>query len=1008
MKKRFLTFLLIFTTMLACIFGFSACGKKEYQLSFIVENAVYATVSTSGEEVISMPEDPTKDEYTFAGWYWDENVWKKPFTANSLLETPLSSDMKVYAKFKANHTHEYTSTITIEPNCTEKGAMTNVCDCGDTYEEEIPALGHDQKAYAAQEPTCAEIGWGEYVICEREGCYYSTYKEIPATGLHTWDEGEETTAPTCAKQGVHTYTCTVCETTKTEALNKLPHNYAQEWSSNDTHHWHECACGDKVNERKHIPSAPATATTPQTCTVCSRLLQAETGIVFNTLSVDGLGVFGTVSNATTEFSFIDEVDVVGDATYVVALDKKAEQLIETKIVSLVAGDNVFYLIQKNGEEIINTYTVTLRRRPTYEVTFNTNGGTEVEKQTVEEGFFATMPEVEPTRAGYTFNGWDYDFETTIITNTEITARWSANTDTKYTVVYYLQNVDNDDYTLCETVELEGETDTEATAEIKEYTHFTYYAGKRTTKGNINGDGSLVLEVYYTRDQYAIATAKNNAKAGMVTAGGVYRFDKEITLTATTNVGYTFIGWYEGEDLVCETEEFTFNTQKTVTYTAKWNVNSDTKYTVVYYLQNVDDDEYTEQERVELEGETDALATAEIKEYTHFTYNQNKSEITGNVNPDGSRVLSVYYTRDSYTITTVCDNEQAGVVTAGGVYRFDKEITLTATTNAGYTFVGWYEGEDLVCETEEWTFNVQKDVTYTAKWNVNSDTKYTVVYYLQNVDNDEYTEQERVELEGETEAEATAEIKEYTHFTYNESESVILGNIDGDGSLVLSVYYTRDSYTITAVCGNEKAGKVTSLVDTYRYEKEITLNVTTNVGYTFVGWYDGEDLVCETEEFTVIVQKDITYTAKWSANTDTKYTINYYWQNVDNDDYTLRETVELKGETDTTATAQIKVYEHFTYNEDVSVISGNIDRDGSLILKVYYTRNTYTLSVEDPSLGSITNAGTYRYGTEVTSTATAELLGYDFAGWYGGETVLSTEQTYTFTIEQDVVAKFGVQ
>ncbi len=1008
MKKKFLNFILTITTILACIFGFSACSKKECQISFMVDNAVYATVSTSGNETISIPKDPTKYGYAFDGWYLDENVWKEPFTKDSLRKEPLTSDIKVYAKFKINHPHEFSLTTT-EPTCTEKGVTIYLCACGETYKEETPALGHDETTYEAKTPTCAEIGWEEYVVCEREGCGYSTYKEISATGLHTWNEGEETTAPTCTKQGVHTYTCEVCETTKTEDLNKIPHAYAQEWSSNSTHHWHECACGDKVNERKHIPSEPATVSTAQICTVCNYELQAETGIVFNTLPLDGLLVFNTVSNAITEFSFVEEITVVGEATYVVALDEEGKQLIETKIVSLVEGDNVFYILQKNGEETVNTYTVAIRRKPMYEVTFNTIGGSAVASQAVEEGFLATMPEGEPTKVGYTFNGWGFDFDTPITANTEVVANWNANTDTKYTVVYYLQNIDDDEYTEYERVELQGETDTTATAEIKEYAQFTYNEGKRTIQGNIDGDGSLVLGVYYTRDQYAVSTARNNANAGSVTLGGTYRFDKEITLTATTNVGYTWLGWYEGETLVTEEEEWTFKVEKTVTYTAKWSANTDTKYTVHYYLQNVEDDGYALYETAEEEAETDAVATAEIKEYPHFTYNPNKSEIRGNVNPDGSRVLSVYYTRDSYTITTVCDNKKAGIVTAGDTYRYEKEVTLTATTNEGYTFLGWYEGEELVCKTEKFTVNVQTDATYTATWSKNEDTKYTVNYYLQNVEDDGYALYETVELEGETEATATAEIKEYTHFTYNENESVISGDINGDSSLVLSVYYTRDCYTITTVCDNKKAGIVTA-GDTYRFDTEITLIATTNIGYTFLGWYEGEDVVCETEEFTVNVEKHATYTAKWSAKLDTKYTVNYYWQNIENDDYTLYETIELQGETDTTATADVKEYKYAVYNEDESknVLSGNIDRDGGLVLRVYYTRKTYALSNANPSLGSITNAGTYRYGKAITVTATVKLLGYDFIGWYTGETLLSNEETYAFNIEQDVVARFGLK
>ena len=346
----------------------------------------------------------------------------------------------------------------------------------------------------------------------------------------------------------------------------------------------------------------------------------------------------------------------------------------------------------------------------YEVTFNANGGTSVQKQVIEEDYFATEPET--TRTGYTFTGWDYDFTQAITKNTKITASWSANKDTKYTVNYYLQNLDDSNYTLHESVELKGETDTTATAEIKEYTHFTFNQGyyKNALSGNINGDGGQVLSVYYTRDKYVISTARNNTKAGTVTAGGTYKFDKQITLTATTNAGYTFLGWYDGETCVCESEEFTFKAEKDVTYTATWSANTDTKYTINYYLQNLEDDNYTLHETVELKGATDTIAYGETDRYAHFTYNASKSTISGNINGDGNRVLSVYYTRNAYTLSI--NNPNAATITNGGTYKYGGEefVTTVSLPSLGYVFLGWYNGETLLSVDLTHTFTVTQNVT----------------------------------------------------------------------------------------------------------------------------------------------------------------------------------------------------------------------------------------------------------------------------------------------------------
>ena len=58
---------------------------------------------------------------------------------------------------------------------------------------------------------------------------------------HTWDNGTITTAPTCTKAGEETYSCTECGATKTEPIDATGHSWKSDWTSDATHHWHECA-----------------------------------------------------------------------------------------------------------------------------------------------------------------------------------------------------------------------------------------------------------------------------------------------------------------------------------------------------------------------------------------------------------------------------------------------------------------------------------------------------------------------------------------------------------------------------------------------------------------------------------------------------------------------------------------------------------------------------------------------------------------------------------------------
>ena len=82
------------------------------------------------------------------------------------------------------HSHSYTDSI-VPSTCTEVGYRFYQCDCGNSYEETIPALGHDVQHYEAKDPTCTDIGWNEHDACTR--CDYKIdYIEELALG-HDYD-----------------------------------------------------------------------------------------------------------------------------------------------------------------------------------------------------------------------------------------------------------------------------------------------------------------------------------------------------------------------------------------------------------------------------------------------------------------------------------------------------------------------------------------------------------------------------------------------------------------------------------------------------------------------------------------------------------------------------------------------------------------------------------------------------------------------------------------------------
>lgn len=138
----------------------------------------------------------------------------------------------------------------------------------------------------------------------------------------------------------------------------------------------------------------------------------------------------TVANDVESYSFVGKVTVSEGTEWQISGDMYGESGIYSKTVSLEEGDNIYYLLitSANGKRH-SLYTVTIRRRPMYTVTFDTAGGTAIDSQQVEEGNLAERPTAVPDRTGYAFVDWNYDFSTPVTAVQTITANWQAHTYT---------------------------------------------------------------------------------------------------------------------------------------------------------------------------------------------------------------------------------------------------------------------------------------------------------------------------------------------------------------------------------------------------------------------------------------------------------------------------------------------------------------------------------------------------------------------------------------------------
>jgi uncharacterized repeat protein (TIGR02543 family) len=527
---------------------------------------------------------------------------------------------------------------------------------------------------------------------------------------------------------------------------------------------------------------------------------------------------------------------------------------------------------------------------------------------------------------------------------------------------------------------------------KEYTGFTENATHedRVASGIIAADGSLVLRLYYDRETFDVSFNSNDGSSVSDIIGVRYEatIDKPVD---PEKEGYTFGGWFKEESLVNEWIFASDKVTEAITLYAKWEANTDTVYTVQHYQQDVTGDGYTLKETENLTGTTDVLATAVAKEYTGFTENATHEDrvASGIIAADGSLVLRLYYDRETFDVS-FNSNDGSSVSDIIGV-RYEATIDKPVDPEKeGYTFGGWFKEESLV---NEWIFasdKVTEAITLYAKWEANTDTVYTVQHYQQDVTGDGYTLKETENLTGTTDVLATAVAKEYTGFTENATheDRVASGIIAADGSLVLRLYYDRETFDVSF---NSNDGSSVSDIIGVRYEATIDKPVDPEKeGYTFGGWFKEESLVNEWIFASDKVTEAITLYAKWEANTDTVYTVQHYQQDVTGDGYTLKETENLTGTTDVLATAVAKEYTGFTENatHEDRVASGIIAADGSLVLRLYYDRETFDVSFNSNDGSSVSDIIGVRYEATIDKPVDPEKEGYTFGGWFKEESLVN--------------------
>ena len=629
--------------------------------------------------------------------------------------------------------------------------------------------------------------------------------------------------------------------------------------------------------------------------------------------------------------------------------------------NLTKNNGLSYTLTSNDGEVSVSYKFHAKNGHT--VVFDTDGGTTVESQTVEDGGTITPPDDYPSKTGYRFKGWykdgvPYDFTQPVYDDAVITAKWTVNT---YEV--YFDAGASDDWYPMQTIAYGDKVVKPVDPTLDGYDFAGWLLDGKVYSFDTPVTADMTLTASWKTAQVKTHTVTFTG-AGDDFIQTVADGSSATVPTVPSKKGYTFDGWYSGDSLY----DFTTPVTDDLTVEAHWTKNT---YTVSFDSNGGSD---VDSQQVEYKDTVSQPDNPTLDGYTFQGWTLDGDPYDFNTPVTSSITLKALWSKNTPVAkkhTVTFDSGEGSKVDSQTVKEGDPVSKPDNPTREGYTFMGWqYEDSD-------WNFlnTVASNMTLTAQWKRNEVKKYTVAFDTADgtsIDPQTIRDGGKVSKPDDP----TREGYEFKGWTLNGVDYDFTAPVKAD--LVLTAVWTPvkpKTYTITF---DTDGGTVVPSQTVKDKGTATEPTAPTKTGYEFKGWLlDGK-----TYDFTTPVTKDVTLKAKWEKTKVESYTVAF---NSAEGSEVASQTVE-QGKT--AVKPDDPTREGYTF---LGWYAGDAAYDwdtpvtGNLILTAHWQKDeqpqpkTYTVTF-DYQNGSPSDTRTVSEGNTVSPPENPVRDGYDFQGW----------------------------
>ncbi len=385
---------------------------------------------------------------------------------------------------------------------------------------------------------------------------------------------------------------------------------------------------------------------------------------------------------------------------------------------------------------------------------------------------------------------------------------------------------------------------------------------------IGGDRDINITITYKLSEY---TVRFNTNGGSYAATQYLKHGESINVDnyKPTKEGYNFSGWYndsEFSDRVAGEQVI----KQDRTFYAKWTA-IDVNYTISYWLENADDTDYSYSKSVTATAKAGTELTVTANQAGTIDYFTFKNSETKTIAANGSTIINVYYSRNTYTLTFYDNRKQVYSATK----KYNADISKMLPFDSKYEGRAWEATSYYDYALQTLDRMPAQNIKFNL-YNKSSDQYKTIYYYGENVDGNGYSLIKSVGTY-------------FNYITYEEEYHPIQGYVRRDSGwkskdfsydrnkkeYYVNLYYDRASYDLTFYNYNgiEKTQPVTFGVSLESYNHEPARPANLPEYYTFQGWYTSEDCTdgSEVDWSSTMPFNDLMVYAKWAAG---EYTVDF--------------------------------------------------------------------------------------------------------------------------------------